>query len=155
LIYVLQVAWRNLVIFAHNFIIVAGVLLIFGVKDWLAVLLFVPGLVIYLLNAMWIAALIGLLAARFRDLPQIVSALLQIGFYITPILFSGRMLTAQHRWIVEWNPLAYLIDIVREPLLGNVPPASAWGVSLAMMLFGWILALAVTGRYYKRIPFWV
>lgn len=155
LIYILQAAWRNMVIFAHNFIIVLAVLLLFGVKDWRAVLLFLPGLAIFVLNAIWMAALIGLLAARFRDLPQIVSALLQIGFYVTPILFSGKMLTAQHQWIVEWNPLAYLIDIVREPLLGKIPPMFTWELSIAMMLLGWILALTVTGRYHKRIPFWV
>lgn len=44
LIYVLQVAWRNLVIFAHNFVIVLLVLAVFGVKSWLTLPLFIPGL---------------------------------------------------------------------------------------------------------------
>ncbi|OYV37211.1 MAG: ABC transporter permease, partial [Thiomonas sp. 20-64-5] len=53
LIYILQVAWRNTVIFVHNFIIVLVVLLIFGVKSWATLPLFIPGLVLFLLNAMW------------------------------------------------------------------------------------------------------
>ncbi len=155
LLYILQVGWRNGVIFAHNFVIVVVVLAIFGVKSWAAFPLFIPGLVLLMLNALWIAAFVGLLAARFRDLPQIVEALLQVSFYVTPILFSGQMLSGKHHWIVEFNPLAYLIDVVREPLLGLSPSTTTWGVSAGMAAAGWLLALAVTGRYHKRIPYWV
>ena len=155
LIYVLQAAWRNTVIFVHNFVIVVAVLLIFGVKSWATLPLFIPGLVLFVLNAVWIAALVGLLAARFRDLPQIISALLQVAFYVTPILFNGTMLSGKHQWIVDYNPLAYLIDIVRLPLVGEVPSAFTWGLTLVMALVGWALALAITGRYHKRIPYWV
>ncbi len=155
LIYVLQAVWRNLVIFGHNFIIVLLVLLLFGVKSWGSLPLFIPGLLLFLLNAGWIAALVGLLSARFRDLPQIVSALLQVAFYVTPILFSGRMLSGKHRWIVEFNPLAYLIDVVRDPLLGSIPRWPVWALVSGMAVLGWSLALAGTGRYHKRIPYWV
>lgn len=155
LIYILQAAWRNTVIFAHNFIIVLIVLLIFGVKSWATLPLFIPGLVLFLLNAMWMAAVAGLVSARFRDLPQIVGALLQVAFYVTPILFHGGMLSGKHKWIVEYNPLAYLIDIVRQPLVGEVPPAFTWELTIGMAVFGWLLALGMTGRYHRRIPYWV
>jgi lipopolysaccharide transport system permease protein len=155
LIYILQVAWRNTVIFAHNFIIVLITLVIFGVKSWATMPLFIPGLALFLLNAMWMAAVTGLISARFRDLPQIVSALLQVAFYVTPILFHGSMLTGKHQWIVEFNPLAYLIDIVRQPLVGEIPPAFTWELTIGMAVFGWLLALGMTGRYHRRIPYWV
>ena len=93
--------------------------------------------------------------SRFRDLPQIVSALLQVAFYVTPILFHGGMLSGKHKWIVEFNPLAYLIDIVRQPLVGEVPPPFTWGLTIGMAVFGWLLALGMTGRYHRRIPYWV
>lgn len=155
LIYILQAAWRNAVIFAHNFIIVFLTLLIFGVKSWATLPLFIPGLVLFVLNAMWMGALVGLVAARYRDLPQIVSALLQVAFYVTPILFHGGMLSGEHQWIVEYNPLAYLIDIVRQPLVGEVPLAFTWEITTAMAAVGWLVALSMTGRYHRRIPYWV
>ena len=155
LLYILQAAWRNVVIFAHNSVIVLVVLAIFGVKSWATLPLFLPGLVLFVLNASWIAALTGLLGARFRDLPQIVAALLQVAFYVTPILFHGEMLSGKHRWIVEYNPLAYLIDVVRQPLVGRVPPISTWLLVCAMALVGWTAALFMTGRYHKRIPYWL
>ena len=155
LIYLLQVVWRNLVMWMHNFVIVIAVLVIFGVKQWATVPLFLPGLALFLLNGMWMGAFVGVLAARFRDFPQIVSALLQVAFYVTPILFHGQMLTEKHKWIVEYNPLAYLIDIVRQPLVGEVPPTTTWLVAAGLALLGWLVTLTFTGRYHKRIPFWV
>jgi lipopolysaccharide transport system permease protein len=155
LIYVLQAAWRNTVIFAHNFLIVISVMVLFGVHSWAALLLFIPGFALFLLNALWIAAFSGVIAARFRDFPQIVAALLQVAFYVTPILFSGDMLAGKHHWIVVYNPLAYLIELVRAPLLGHVPDALTWVVGSVMALLGWSLTLAFTGRFHRRIPYWV
>ncbi|RQT36250.1 ABC transporter permease [Burkholderia contaminans] len=154
LIYILQVVWRNLIVVGHNFVIVIALLAIFGVKRWETLPLFVPALLIYVLNAMWIAMVVGLLSARFRDLPQIVSALLQVAFYVTPIIFRPDALN-RFSFIVEWNPLAYLIDVVRSPLIGQMPSALTWGVTIGMAVIGWPIALLMTGRYLKRIPYWV
>ena len=154
LIYMLQVVWRNLVVLAHNFVIVIVLFMIFGVKNWESLLLFIPGLVIYVMNALWIAMVAGLLSARYRDLPQIIGALIQIAFYVTPIIYRPDALT-RFSFIVEWNPLAYLVDIVRAPLTGTMPGALTWTVTVGMLVIGWPLALALTGRYLKRIPYWV
>jgi lipopolysaccharide transport system permease protein len=154
-IYVLQVLWRNSVIFAHNIIIIMIMIVFFGVKSWLALICFFPGFLLLVINAFWIGALTGLLSARFRDFPQIVAALLQVSFYATPILFKGDMLQGEHYWIVQYNPLAYLIDVVRQPLTGEVPDMIAWIVCSTMALLGGCLTLYMTGRYYNRIPYWV
>ncbi|RQX84322.1 ABC transporter permease [Burkholderia anthina] len=154
LIYILQVVWRNLIVVGHNFVIVIALLAIFGVKRWETLPMFVPALLIYVLNAMWIAMVVSLLSARFRDLPQIVSALLQVAFYVTPIIFRPDALN-RFSFIVEWNPLAYLIDVVRSPLIGQMPSALTWGVTIGMAVIGWPIALLMTGRYLKRIPYWV
>ncbi len=60
LIYILQVVWRSLVILAHNFIIVILLLAIYGVKSWATLPIFIPALVLYILNATWIAMLAGI-----------------------------------------------------------------------------------------------
>ncbi|VWD30830.1 ABC transporter permease [Burkholderia contaminans] len=154
LIYILQVVWRNLIVLAHNFVIIIALLLIFGVKSWETLPMFIPGLVLFILNALWIAMVAGLLSARFRDLPQIIGALLQVAFYVTPIIFRPDALT-RFAFIVEWNPLAYLIDVVRGPLIGHMPSALTWGVVIGMAAIGWPIALLLTGRFLKRIPYWV
>ena len=154
LIYMLQNLWRNFIIFLHNFIIVLIVFSIFGVKNWSTIPMFIPGLAVLILNALWMAVIAGLLSARFRDLPQIVMSFMTMMFYVTPIMFASNALT-KHAWIVDLNPFAYLIEIVRAPLMGSLPSARVWAVSLSMTIAGWLLALILTGRYHKRIPYWL
>ncbi|WP_018419607.1 MULTISPECIES: ABC transporter permease [Paraburkholderia] len=154
LIFMLQVAWRNLIILAHNFVIVVVLLAIYGIKSWETLPVFIPALVLYMANAMWMAMVTGLLSARFRDLPQIVSALMQIAFYVTPIIYHPNSLT-RFSFIVDLNPLAHLVELVRAPLIGEWPSATTWGVAVGLAVAGWLLALALTGRYLKRIPYWV
>ena len=154
LIYVFQVVWRSLVVLGHNFVIVIILFCIFGVKSWETLPIFVPALALYLLNALWMAMLAGLLSARFRDLPQIIGALLQVAFYITPIIYRPNALS-RFAFIVDFNPFTYLIDLVRAPLMGQVPDPLTWGVTIGMAVIGMSVALALTGRYLKRIPYWV
>lgn len=154
LLFMLQAGWRNFMIFAHNFVIVILLLAVFGSRDWTAVPIFLPGLVLFILNALWIGQVAGLISARFRDLPQITAALLQMAFYVTPILYPPRMLD-KHQWIVDFNPFAHLLDLVRGPLVGSPPSLLTWCVTGAMAVLGWLLALALTERYLKRIPYWI
>lgn len=154
LIYVLQVVWRNMVILAHNFVIVLLLFAVFGLKNWAALPWFIPGFLVFLANAMWIVMVVGLLSARFRDMPQIIQALMQVAFYITPIIYKPASLN-RFSFIVEFNPLAYLIGVVREPLIGQMPSPLTWGVTIGMAVAGWFVALTLTGRYLKRIPYWV
>jgi len=154
LIFIFQVLWRNIIIVAHNAIIIVVLLLAFGVKDWSTMIMFVPGFIVLLLNATWVAMIVGLLSARFRDLPQIISALLQVAFYITPIMYRPETLK-RYAWVVTANPMAYVLDLVREPLLGQTSTLNTWGINLGMAVVGWMLALAQTRRYLKRIPYWV
>ncbi|BBP97101.1 MULTISPECIES: ABC transporter permease [unclassified Caballeronia] len=154
LIFILQVVWRNLVILTHNFVIVVVLLAVYGVKSWETLPIFIPALAIYVLNAMWIAMVASLLSARFRDLPQIIQALIQIAFYVTPVLYRPNSLT-RFSFIVDWNPLAHLLSLVREPLIGEVPSLLTWGVCVGMAVVGWLIALTLTSRYLKRIPYWI
>lgn len=154
LLFMLQVGWRNFMIFIHNFVIVILLLAVFGSQNWSTIPLFIPGLVLFLLNALWIGQVAGIISARFRDLPQIISSMLQMAFYVTPILFPPSMLN-KHQWILDYNPFAHLLDLVRGPLTGTAPSLLTWGVTTAMAVLGWLLALALTERYLKRIPYWV
>ena len=80
--------------------------------------------------------------------------MLQMAFYVTPILFQPGMLNA-HQWIIDYNPFAHLLELVRGPLVGTPPGMLTWIVGIVMAIVGWLLALALTERYLKRIAYWV
>jgi len=113
-----------------------------------------PGLLILWLNCVWIAILLGLVSARFRDVPPIITNLVGILVFITPIFWP---LEALGEWksIVALSPFFAAIDIIRAPLLGVPSEPSSWSVVLALTVIGWIFAFAAFARYRQRVAFWI
>jgi ABC-2 type transport system permease protein/lipopolysaccharide transport system permease protein len=153
-LHVYRVLWTNLLIFAHNIWIYVALALWFRVDvDW-SLLLFIPALGLLLLNAVWIGLLLGLLSARFRDIPMILSSIVQVSFFITPVLWKPDML-AGRTVILAVNPFFHYVEIVRAPLLGESASAQSWLLVLMMTVLGWATALLFYTVYRWRIAYWV
>jgi len=153
-VHALRVVWRSVLILAHNFIIVILVSAYF-LPPWNWAMLTVPaGVFVIALNGLWLCLLLGLLSARFRDIPQIVTSLVQLLFFVTPIFWRPEMLTT-NKWVTDWNPIFHLIELVRAPILGNPVPASSWLFAMAVTTLGWFIAIAFFARYRARIAYWM
>jgi homopolymeric O-antigen transport system permease protein len=153
-IYAYRVVWRNLLVFAHYAGIMVLVVIAYGVPVGVGTLLVVPGLLLLVLNSLWVAVLLGLLCARFRDIPQLIASLVQAIFFLTPILWSAEQLES-HRELAAFNPIYHLITIVRAPMLGETPTAANWIVALAVTGAGLAVAFLLFARYRGRIAYWV
>jgi lipopolysaccharide transport system permease protein len=155
-VYLLRTIWRNTLILAHNFVVFFVVALVFDVHPTWATLLFIPGLVLFVLTAFAIGLVFGMVAARFRDIPQIVASLLQVVFFITPILWTPDTLQSTHRVaLISWNPFWHFLEILRAPWLGHAPTALNWVVTLSLCAASWLVMLAFFRRFRSRISFWL
>jgi ABC-type polysaccharide/polyol phosphate export permease len=152
-VHLFRMMWRNLIILAHNMVIYVVLLVAFRLWPGAAALLAIPGLAILCLNGLWTGLLLGLLSARFRDIPYMIVSVIQILFLLTPILWSADQI--ENKLIVELNPLAHLIEVVRAPLLGHVPGPATWSVALGVTVLGWLVALAFFVRFRERIAYWI
>lgn len=153
-VYVLRMVWRNVIIFAHNFIILVILVL---VMDDLSVwgLLFMPlGMLIIAINGVWMGLFFGVVCSRFRDVVPMVGSLVQIAFFVTPIMWKPASLS-DRAWIADFNPVTHFINIVRSPFLGESIPAISWWVVASVTLIGFILALIVLTKCRHRIAYWV
>ncbi len=153
-LYVLRLAWMQVIIFAHNFVVFIVVALLFGVAVNSATLLVLPGLVLLVANAFGWMLLLGVACARFRDIPPLIASVLQLGFFATPILFRAEQ-AGGRAFLVEYNPFFYLVEIIRAPLLGTWPHPGSWQVLIAMALFANLAGFAVFARYRRRIAYWL
>jgi homopolymeric O-antigen transport system permease protein len=153
-VHIYRVVWRNLIIFAHNFVIFIIVAVIFKIWPGWAGLFALPALALVCVNGVWIGILLGLVSARFRDVPQIVASVMQIAFFLTPIIWKPASLPG-HGWILKLNPFLYFLDLLRAPLLGQLPAVSTWLAALAVTLCGWALALFMYRIYRRRIAYWM
>ena len=85
--------------------------------------------------------LLGAVAARFRDIPMIVTSVMQISFFVTPVMWQAQQLTERAQLVVHWNPLAAFLELLRAPLLGHVPSSEAWALAsatLVLLMAMWI-----------------
>jgi lipopolysaccharide transport system permease protein len=156
IVYVLRVVWRNIIVFGHNALLLPVVLILFSVNVGPDLFWLVPGLLILIANLTWIVALIGLVSARFRDLPLIVSSILTIAFFITPVMWYPELLPPDRAHVLlGLNPFYHLLQIVRLPLLGGAPTFENWILSASLLVVGVATTHWALSRFSKQIPFWV
>ena len=96
-IYVYQMVWKNILIFGHNILIHLILLIALQVKVGAVLLLALAGLVIIIINSIWLALILGGLSARFRDVPPTVASLIQLAFFLTPIFWKPDQLPESTR----------------------------------------------------------
>jgi ABC-2 type transport system permease protein len=153
-IYLYQMVWRHLIILVHNLLIYVAVVVFTGLWPNWYTLLVIPGLILICVNGISLGMLLGTLCARFRDIPPIVATITQMMFLLTPILWHADQIPGR-RMLVVFNPFYYLVEVIRQPLLGHPPSLLIWSVATGMTLIGFIVALAFFSRFRNRIVYWL
>jgi ABC-2 type transport system permease protein len=149
-----QMMARNLIILAFNMIIYLIVLIAFRITiDW-QFLLFIPSFFLFLLNAAWMGLAAGILSTRYRDIPQVISNILGVIFFVTPIFWSAETLPRRPAF-VDWNPFYHLLELARSPLLGQGISTQSWTFSFVLAVVGIVVTRYLYRRAYARIPYWV
>jgi ABC-2 type transport system permease protein/lipopolysaccharide transport system permease protein len=145
---------RNLIVLAHTLVIVPIIFVIYPQPIGWDIILSLPALAVLAVNAVWISVLFGMLSARFRDVPPIVTSFVQVVFFVTPIFWMPSLLGPWQK-LAELNPLFAAIDIVRAPLLGMSPAPYSWAVMGVMTVVGGLGTFVLFARFRSRIAFWV
>ncbi len=150
-----RLVYRNLLTLAHNFVIVPVVLLIFPHPiEWIRLLELVPGLILITITGIWVSVLLGMISARFRDVPPIVASIVQVVFFMTPVMWPIDAL-GPNAWWAQLNPLFATVDVLRGPLLGQPTARYSWVILATMTVLGCAAAFAFFTRFRSRIAFWV
>jgi lipopolysaccharide transport system permease protein len=144
-LYIYQLLARNVLILAHNVIVIVVVRAVFAA---------IPAFLLWLVDGAAIALVLGALCARFRDIPPIVASVVQIAFYVSGVMYRPEMLG--HRgFFLLYDPFFTVLEVLRAPLMGVIPSThiyiSALGFSGVMCGMAWFVFL----RVRHRIAFWV
>ncbi|HEY5149317.1 MAG TPA: ABC transporter permease [Mycobacterium sp.] len=158
-VHVYRLVWRQMILFAHNIVIYVVIAIIFP-KPWsLADLTVIPALLLIMLNCVWVSFCFGILATRYRDIGPLLFSIVQLLFFMTPIIWNADTLRQQgaSKWakIIELNPLLHYLDILRAPLLGAHQELRHWIVVVALTMIGWLVAALALRQYRARVPYWV
>jgi|KBSSwiStaDraftv2_1062776.scaffolds.fasta_scaffold163968_2 lipopolysaccharide transport system permease protein len=146
---------RNLLILGHNALLIPLVFIAFGKPVDPVALLAIPGLIIVTVNCLLMALFLATICSRFRDFPQIVSNVVQVAFFLTPIFWQKKQILADYHFVVDFNPFASLLSVVSSPILGKVPTMFEYGMCLVMTLVVGLVAVPFFARYRARIVYWL
>jgi ABC-type polysaccharide/polyol phosphate export permease len=153
-VFLMQAVLRNVIIAGHNAVIYIIVAVMFAVIPGPSILMWPLGVVLVLIALSWIALVAAVLSARYRDVPVMITNVLGIIFWFTPLMYFPEQL-GRKRFIADYNPFTHMIALVREPLLGNAPTVNDWLVVLALAVFGWVGAFLFFAKFRARIVYWL
>ena len=114
----------------------------------------IPGLFLVLIAGTGTGLLIAVIGARYRDLQpamQVASSFLML---LSPVVWRADHLEL-NTWIVELNPVYYYLRVVRDPLLGLMPPAHIWTVASVMAGALFVLGFLVFMVSRRRLYHWL
>ena len=149
-LFLLRCIFRNIINLGHHLIIILAVMVYFGKIPTLGILWSLAGFLLTSLNIGWVMVLVAFMSARFRDVPQIISAVLQIAFFLTPVIWQATPALADSL-VVKFNPLYYALDAIRAPLLGDHLPIGDYAFLGISVIVGWFLSLVVYNLTRRRV----
>jgi len=100
-------------------------------------------IIITMAFTMGMGFLIFTLASRFQDIREMYLVLVNTWFFVTPIVYAPSIVPPKFRLVLWLNPLYYLIQTFRDPILkGHLPSPLVTGfsaaIALVMLGVGWM-----------------
>src|ERR1700744_2180742 len=94
-VFSLRALIRNAVVLGHNIVVIVVVFAIFDTWPGISGLMALPGLLLWVIDALALTLILGAFCARFRDIQPIVNSVMQIAFFITPVIWKPTQLGAR------------------------------------------------------------
>jgi ABC-type polysaccharide/polyol phosphate export permease len=151
---------RTVLTVGFHGLVALGVGLVFvwlvnGPGNLRVLVLVVPTLLLLFLFAWSVAVLMSFAHVYFPDTQHLAEVGLQVLMFMTPIMYPPKLLIDNNLgFLLEWSPLAVLLQLLRDPILyAVVPPLHLYAnaivfVALFMALAGWVVA-----RFEHRLIF--
>ena len=161
-VHVYRLLWRQTLFFLHNLVVYAIMLIVFPQHLHWTDLSAIPAFGLLVVNGAWVALFFGIFTTRFRDLSPIVASIVQLAFFLTPIVWiyqdflnSPNPAVAARARLAELNPFLHFLELLRRPMLGQDQHVRYWVVVLVITVVGWAATLFVLRRYRSRVSYWV
>lgn len=114
---------------------------------WLQIPYYLFAMTVLLLGLSWLTSSA---VVFFKDIGQFVAMIIQFGFWLTPIFWSMKMVPERYQWIIELNPMVYIIKGYRDSMINH----QWFWQDLNMILYFWLvtgLMFILGGLTFKRL----
>jgi lipopolysaccharide transport system permease protein len=144
---------RNLIIFLHNIAVIPFIWLAYPWPVGLQTLLSVAGLALVYVFVVSASVIVSMICVRYRDVPPVMSSVLQLLFFISPIIWEPSHIKGGEL-VVALNPVAYLLAVTRDPIMGSASSLSNWAGAMGVVAVITAAMAYVYTRYRSRVVYW-
>jgi lipopolysaccharide transport system permease protein len=109
-------------------------------------LVFALALVVTFGTGLWLAAF----AARYRDVQHVVPFVVQIGLFVSPVLYPIELVPDAYQALYSLNPVVGVLETFRWCMLGTTPPGELIVIPVVAGLLLFTLGLRVFARAETR-----
>lgn len=149
------VIYRELITFAHEFVIILAVLIYYGLFFSIDFVGLFIGLVFVTFTLTWVCYALAIVCVRYRDVIQIMSSVMRAAFFLTPVFWRESMLPVDEQKYLILNPFNVLLAVIRDPVLGIKTPDHYLLYGGIASVLGFTITMMFVGRYRRRIIFWI
>jgi|SRR5659263_139740 len=133
-----------------EFLVLIPLLVIFGVTPTFTILLFPVLHILYFFIIYGVSLALASLYVYYRDINQIWEVLIQIGFFLSPIVYPLTLIPGKYQFYYMLNPITRLIEMYRNVLInGKVPGLVDFGI---VIIFGIVLFILGSWLFGKLSP---
>ncbi|MBP0494684.1 ABC transporter permease [Pararoseomonas indoligenes] len=153
-VHALRSVFRNALTAAHSLPLILVVFAIFGHLPGPEAPLAILGLILLMANAFFASLFLGMVCARFRDVGPIVANIMQLAFFLTPILWKPELLKGLAVWL-PLNPFYAVLETMRGPLVEGGGAPLVWLAAVVYTVVLGAVSLTFFARFRGRLAFWV
>ncbi len=154
-VYVMRMVSQSVIRATYAFLGCALILMMSGAVPSSAWILSALALLLIVVIAPAVIILFAFLGAFFPDSQFIVTNLMRIGMFITPVFWAPGTGDSIRHVIYAWNPFTYFLEIVRLPILTGEFPLFAFVFCSVVGVLCWIFALVILGSFGKKVVFYL
>lgn len=152
---VLSTTVNHSFVFAHALLPMILISFYFTTPNLIHIWLLLPGIIIIFFAAIPIGFILSVICTRYRDLANLIQAIMGVLFFLTPVIWVPEMATGFREWVLLLNPFYHFMELVRDPFLNQPIEALNWIVSLIICFAAWGISFILFNFYGRRILIWL
>lgn len=121
-IFPLTRTFSQLINFCFGLVVVALFLLYFQVAPGWPVIYLPVIIFVHLLFLLAISLFVSYICVFIRDIDNVLTHLMRLWFYASPVIWEGGRLPEQYQWVVNLNPFAHIVGAYRDILMNQASP---------------------------------
>lgn len=137
----------SLIDFGFASIVFVGLMIYFKFPPTVeGMLLLIPALIVTFLAATGPGFFLAAVNVKYRDVKQALPFLIQVGLFLTPVIYPVTAIPQQYQWVLYLNPMTGVINAMRASFLGDGVinwSLTALSVLVAVLMF-------IGGLYYFK-----